>query len=126
MEGPIEIDCSKVYTSFFRVKGGSDTIEHLTHSNDKCFKYTSDNKSLSCVLRSTIYTGDNVRLYTNGHGTVRQEPKNKFIIYPFSEEEEERLLEIKKQRNITDDSFPIIRNTEEEAVEIIEKLLSNE
>jgi hypothetical protein len=65
-------------------------------------------------------------LYTNGHGTVRQEPKNKFIIYPFSEEEEERLLEIKKQRNITDDSFPIIRNTEEEAVEIIEKLLSNE
>ncbi|MGH9983313.1 MAG: hypothetical protein ACRD8W_05080 [Nitrososphaeraceae archaeon] len=126
MKGPIEIDCSKVYTSFFRVKRGSDTIEHLTHSNDKFFKYMSNDKSLSCVLRSTIYTGDNVRLYTDENGTVRQEPKNKFIIYPFSEEEEERLLQIKIQRNITDDSFPIIRNTEEEAVEIIEKLLSNE
>jgi hypothetical protein len=65
-------------------------------------------------------------LPTVENGTVRQEPKNKFIIYPFSEEEEERLLQIKKQRNITYDSFPIIRNTEEEAVEIIEKLLSNE
>jgi predicted transcriptional regulator len=63
-------------------------------------------------------------LYTDENGTVRQEPKNKFIIHPFSEEEEEELLEIKKQRNITGDSFPIIRNTEEEAVDIIEKLLS--
>lgn len=126
MEGPIEIDCSKVYTNFFHVKGGNGTIEHFTHSNDKCFKYMSNNESLSCVLRSTIYTGDNVRLYTDENGTVRQEPKNKFMIYPFSEEEEETLLQIKKQRNITDDSFPIIRNTEEEAVEIIEKLLSNE
>jgi hypothetical protein len=42
-------------------------------------------------------------VYTDENGIIRHEPNNQFAIYPFSKEEEERLLEIKEQRGVNDD-----------------------
>ena len=67
-------------------------------SKERCFKYTSDDKSLSRVLFSVIDIGDNVKFYNNEDGTVRQEPENKYLIYPL--EGKDGLEEIMKEQKI--------------------------
>jgi hypothetical protein len=116
MKGPTEIDCDRG-SIFYQVKGGSSTIDP---SKERCFKYTSDDKSLSCVLFSMIHTGDNVKFYNNEDGTVKQEPENKYLIYPL--EGKDRLEEIMKEQKIAND-FPIDCKTKEEAEEKLKKLL---
>ena len=105
----------KVYSIVLKV-----AAELLIPSKERCFKYTSDDKSLSCVLFSMIHTGDNVKFYNNEDGTVKQEPENKYLIYPL--EGKDRLEEIMKEQKITND-FPIDCKTKEEAEEKLKKLL---
>jgi hypothetical protein len=116
MNGPTEIDCDRG-SIFYQVRGGSSTIDPST---ERCFKYTSDDKSLSCVLFSMIPTGDNVKFYNNDDRTVKQEPENKYLIYPL--EGKDRLEEIMKEQKIAND-FPIDCKTKEEAEEKLKKLL---
>jgi hypothetical protein len=120
MKGPTEIDCDRG-SIFYRVKGGSSTIDPLVYSKERCFKYTSDDKSLSCVLFSMTHTGNDVKFYNNEDGTVRQEPENKYLVYPL--EGKDKLLEIIKEQKIAND-FPIECKTTEEAEETLKKLLS--
>ena len=65
-----------------------------------------------------IDIGDNVKFYNNEDGTVRQEPENKYLIYPL--EGKDGLEEIMKEQKIAND-FPIECKTKEE--EKLKKLL---
>ena len=87
------------YSIVLKVAGGT-----IDPSKERCFKYTSDDKSLSRVLFSVIDIGDNVKFYNNEDGTVRQEPENKYLIYPL--EGKDGLEEIMKEQKIAND-FPI-------------------
>ena len=116
MKGPTEIDCVEEACSI-KLKVAAGTIDPST---ERCFKYTNDDKSLSCVLFSMIHTGDNVKFYNNEDGTVKQEPENKYLIYPL--EGKDRLEEIMKVQKIAND-FPIECKTREEAEEKLKKLL---